>query len=55
MYKIIKTIKEMPKKKSFFGKHMKVRNQAGVCLWENIFQPYNMLIVCSRIDRKSSS
>ena len=31
---------------------MKIRNEAGVCLWENIFQAYYMLVVCLEIDRK---
>ena len=35
--------------------HLKIRNEAGVCLWENIFQAYGMLIVCLDIDGKSFS
>ena len=29
---------------------MKIRNEGGVCLWENIFQAYDILIVCLDID-----
>ena len=34
---------------------MKVRNQPGVCIWENTFQVYDMFIVCLDTDGKSFS
>ena len=34
---------------------MKIRNQAGVCLRGNIFQVYDILIICLDINRKCCS
>ena len=37
----------------FLCKDIKIRNEAGVSLWENIFQTYDMIITCLDVDQKT--